>query len=277
MDSGGLVKAGPPSGGRMNAAVQQAAQTVYEGKEPVDPQEALDTRYARFGLRPLSDADVWALGMAAMVMPDGSPGAEAYLSQVSGTTLFAGRLTLWGRVVALGIASARHKAKDGTRRRAYVESYDQAWGRYAVADGLTLALYGKAADAIGKSKDQGYRRIRDFVGGALTDAITEFRFALEWATGSRKDRVLAGRWEGVSGLNFGESRATDRLGHQDRYPMFAPGCGITPSADKAYNPGEESPPETLYHGLRPTGWWDEGQALRTRKECPARTIYPATD
>ena len=52
----------------------KAAQTVGDYN---DHPDALDKRFARFGLRPLSDADVWALGMAAMVMPDGSPGAAA--------------------------------------------------------------------------------------------------------------------------------------------------------------------------------------------------------
>src|SRR3546814_12504073 len=89
------------------------------------------------------------------------------------------------------------------------------WGGYradAVADGLTLAQYGKATDAIGKSKDQGYRRIRDFVGGALVNAIAEYRVALEWAAGYRRDRVLAGRWEGITGLNFGEAMADATMG-----------------------------------------------------------------
>src|SRR3546814_2961494 len=96
--------------------------------------------------------------------------------------------------------------------RAYCEGDEESWGRYAVADGLTLALYGKATDAIGKSKDQGYRRIRDFVGGALVNAIAEYRVALEWAAGYRRDRVLAGRWEGITGLNFGEAMADATMG-----------------------------------------------------------------
>src|SRR5690606_13216737 len=122
--------------------------------------------------------------------------------------LFVPRLTMWGRVVAIGIASAGYKAPNGSRRRTYVEGYCESWGRFAVADGLTLALYGKAganaADrvtALGCGR-QGYERIRDFVGGALVNAITEYRVALEWATGSRRDRVLTGRWEGATGLNW---------------------------------------------------------------------------
>lgn len=247
-----------------------------------DIQAALDARFARFTLRPLADSDVWALSMAAMVMPDGNPGPEAYLSQVSGTNLFAGRLTLWGRVVAIGIASAGHKAADGSRRRTYVEGYDEAWGRYAVADGLTLALYGYAEVGIGeRSRElgcgkQGYQRIRDFVGGALVSAITEFRVALAWATGSQRDRVLAGRWEGMTGLSWDEMRAGANMGEPSAYgPLFAPGCNRTvPLKDMAEAYDEQ--PETLYHGLRPSDWWDAGMA-RLARSWPVTTIYPATD
>lgn len=234
----------------------------------------IDERFARFGLRPLSDADVWALGMATMVMPDGNPGAEAYLSQVSGTTLFAERLTIWGRVVALGIAQGGYKAPNGHRRRAYVEGYDESWGRYAVADGLTLALYGHAADAIDKGKEQGYRRIRDFVGGALVNAIAEFRIALEWATGARHDRVLEARWEGVTGLNYGNARTNVIVGQPDEYcPRYAPGCSrIVPTKDMA--DAYEDQPETLYHGLRPSDWWDEAEARRMRNAPVTMILNP---
>ena len=149
-------------------------------------QGELDSRFARFGLHPLTDEDVWALSMAAMVMPDGNPGAEAYLAKVSGTPLFHGRLTVWGRVVAIGIATARYKAKDGQRRVEYVPGYDESWGRYAVADGLSLALYGKAPGLVERAEQlkvgkQGYQRIRDFVSGAILLASWQYEDALRWA------------------------------------------------------------------------------------------------
>lgn len=244
-----------------------------------DPQEALDQRFARFGLRPLTDADVWALSMAAMVMPDGNPGAEAYLMQVAGVDTFVPRLTLWGRVIAIGIAAGQYKAPGGSRRRSYVEGYDEAWGRYAVADGLTLALYGYAEAGLGERcamlgcGKQGYQRIRDFVGGALVNAITEFRVALEWATGYRRDRVLSGRWEGITGLKWDEARALANIGEPSASLMFAPGCNRTiPVKDMADS--YEDQPETLYHGLRPSNWWNEAEA---RRKSPVRMIYPATD
>lgn len=258
---------------------------VFEAKRPEDIQDALDQRYARFGLRPLTDNDVWTLSMAAMVMPDGSPGAEAYLAQVSGTRIFDACLTLWGRVVAIGISQAAYKAPGGSRRRTYVEGYDESWGRYAVADGLTLALYGRADDAIGKSKDQGYRRVRDFVGGALVNAIAEYRVALEWAGGYRRDRLLAGRWESMTGLNFGDSRADATIHWEGSsyYPRFAPGCariGNPADSDQRLSGNSGEPPkfdpETLYRGIRPSDWWDDGLA-RLARSWPVMMIYPATE
>ena len=232
---------------------------IYESSKPEDVRDILDARFARFGLRPLSDADVWALSMAAMVMPDGNPGAEAYLAQVSGTMLFHPRLALWGRVVAIGIAQAGYKAPGGSRRRSYVEGYDESWGRYAVADGLSLALYGYAefgveyrCDTLGCGK-QAYQRIRDFVGGATVNAIAEYRVALEWACGYRRDRVLEGRWEGATG------RKWSGMSCEPEPPRATPvkdrGYRTTPVKDFP-DPYSTAHPETLYPYMKITEWWD---------------------
>lgn len=254
-------------------------------------QDELNSRYARFGIHPLTDEDVWALSMAAMVMPDGNPGAEAYLAKVAGTPLFHGRLMVWGRVVAIGVASARYKARDGQRRVEYVPGYDESWGRHAVADGLTLALYGKAPGLVERAEQlkvgkQGYQRIRDFVGGALVNAIAEYQVALQWATGSRRDRVLSGRWEGVTGLSWDEAKQDEKIewGRGNYYPMFAPGCAHTGGpldADqrltgKLREEKERADPETLYRGLRPSDWWDDAYA-RQMRNASVTTISPATD
>ena len=261
----------------MNMESTKPAQTgTYASRIPENPQDILDRRFSRFALHPLTDSDVWTLAMAAMVMPDGNPGAEAYLAQVSGTDLFHGRLTVWGRVVALGIAHASYKARNGVRRREYVEGYDTWWGEYAVADGLSLALYGKAEDALGRGAGnyQGYIRIRDFVGGTLVSAIAEYRVALEWAAGYRRDRVLAGRWEGITGLNYRDAQADASMGGQGVSGlMFAPGCKQTPAARTDLDTQDRKDPETLYHSLRPTDWWDASYA-KAMRDAPIRMIYP---
>ena len=275
----------------MNIEVTKAAQTAtFESRVPEDAQDILDRRFACFALRPLTESDVWTLAMATMVMPDGNPGAEAYLAQVSGTDLFHGRLTVWGRVVAIGIAQARYKARSGAYRRAYVEGYDGAWGRYAVADGLSLALYGKAPGLVERAEQlkcgkQGYQRVRDFVGGGIVNAIAEFRVALAWAAGYQRDRVLAGRWEGITGQNWDAARSGANMGREESncFPMFAPGCARTPAlqdVDDRLKPRvrgvEPKDPETLYRSLRPTEWWDASYA-KSMRDAPIRLIYPATD
>lgn len=244
-------------------------------------QDALDSRYARFGVHPITDEDVWALSMAAMVMPDGNPGAEGYLARVAGTPLFDARLTLWGRVVAIGIAEAQHKARGGQRRVTYVPGYDESWGRFAVADGLSLAINGKAPGLVERAEQlkvgkQGYQRIRDFVGGAMVSAIAEYQVALQWATGSRRDRVLAGRWEGITGLSWDEARRDGSIsgdGSNTRQ-RFAPGCARIDTRSDA-DDTQKPDPETVFYSLRPTDWWDEAHARQARK-WPVTTIYPAT-
>lgn len=261
---------------------EQAVQAAKGHEEP-DLADLIDKRFAQFGQRRLTDDEIWALSMAAMVMPDGNPGAEAYLMKVARAANFAPRLTVWGRVVAIGIAEAQCRPRGGQRRRTYVEGYSEAWGRFAVADGLTLALYGTAPGLVErcdtlKCGKQGYQRIRDFVGSALLSAIAEYKTALEWALGQRRDRVFEGRWEGVTGLNWDEAKSRVTMGWErgSYYPLFAPGCALVEASSDSDD--KQTPdPETLYHGLRPTAWWDESYARRTRLECPARTIYPATD
>jgi hypothetical protein len=246
-----------------------------------DNDDSVDQRFYVFGQHALGDAEIWALSAATMVLPDGNPGAEAYLVQVAGAEELVPGLTLWGRAVARDIAAAPYMARNGKRRRAYVEGYDESWGIHAVADGLTLALFGKApgiverCDALGCGK-QAYQRIRDFVGGAILCALTEYRCALEWALGLRRDRVFEGRWEGVTGLKWDGFRAGDTIGGGSRFPLFALGCKRIDSESRA-DDRQEPDPETNYYALRPSNWWDAGQVARMRHECKAITLYPTTD
>lgn len=245
---------------------------------PNREMDDMDQRFAPFGLRPLPDEEVWALAMAGVVMPTGAPGAALYLTHVAGVDCFTAELRQWGEVVAAGIASGRYKARGGHYRRAYVESYPGTWGAFAVADGLSLAMFGNAPGlndrtAALKCGAQAYQRIRDFVGGCAVTAMAEYRCALEWALGYRRDRVFEGRWEGVTGQNWDEARRDAKLGyHRSAYPLFAPGCGrIVPLKDQADS--FEDQPETLYPALRPSGCWDDGYARRMKRECPVTIIY----
>jgi hypothetical protein len=241
----------------------------------------LDQRFARFGTVALTDDEICALSMASMVMPEGSPGGWAYLTQVSGVDCYALQLSAWGRMVAEGIAAGRHCSHAGRRRRTYVEGYDESWGRYAVADGLSLAIFGHAPGEAARCESlkvgrQPYRRIRDFVGGAIVLAMAEYRCALEWAMGRRRDRLFQGRWEGITGLKWSELKTDAMMGRErGEISMLAPGChvvGDKRDADDRLKFGG-SDPETLYLGLRATDWWSEGYARMMRKTCPVRVIY----
>ena len=173
-------------------------------------RQNVDQRFAKFGTQTLTDEEVWALSQAKMVMPAGSAGGRAYLAHVAQAPGYAESLKDWARMVADGVAAARYMAPGGQRRRAYVEGYDPEWGHQAAADGLSLAILGDEADIPGIAKraeqfgcgKQAYQRIRDFVGGATVISLVEFRCALEWALGYRRDRVFEGRWEEVTGANW---------------------------------------------------------------------------
>lgn len=239
----------------------------------------LDQRFARFGHEALTDAEVWALSMATMVLPNGSPGCAAYLTRVSGTKEYVDELKVWGAIVACGICSARYKAPSGLRRRAYVEGFDWSWGRLAVADGLTLALYGMAPALHGrcdelKVGEQAFSRIRDFIGGTLVNAIAEFKWALGWALGYHRDRVLEGRWEGVTGLKWGGLESHGTMGRESGdFPLFSSGCGRTaPQKDSDNKTGID--PETLYPAIRTSGCWNQAYADRMARECPVIIYKP---
>lgn len=230
----------------------------------------IDQRYARFGRAAMSDAEIWALSMASMVLPDGHPGCGAYLTRVAGGVDYIDQLKVWGRIVAIGISGAGYKPTGRIRRRAYVEGFDWAWGRFAVADGLTLALYGQApgiherADSL-KVGEQAYKRVRDFIGGTLVNCIEEYRWALGWALGHHRDRTLEGRWEGITNLKWGAPISTGTMGGETS------NSGIYRTPPQTISDQRLEPdPETLYHGVGPGQCWRESEAA----PAPVITFKP---
>jgi hypothetical protein len=162
----------------------------------------LETRYAKFSREPLPDEDVWALAMAKLVLPASSVGDKLFLTHVSDCQCYRAELSEWALMVARGIAKARYKRPGGQRRREYCEAYREDWGTQAALDGLSLALYGNCPEITGRAEFFGvhketYRKIRDFVGGLAVDLMAEFRYALEWAHGWRRDRVFDARAESL--------------------------------------------------------------------------------
>lgn len=161
----------------------KAAQTV--GDYDVKGRD-LRSYYAGFTRRALPEGAIWRLSLASSALPHGHPGYMAWMTTVSGTERFCLDLQRWA--VGLGATIARMKPRLRSRGRQYVSSYAHEWGRQASLDGLCMALWGvecvpaivARADEYGCDRDA-YRRIRDFVAGALILAAWQYEDALTWA------------------------------------------------------------------------------------------------
>lgn len=146
----------------------------------------LRSYYAGFTRRALPEGALWRLSLATSCLPDGHPGYKVWLTMVSGTERFVVELQDW----AIGLAEtiARMKPRLRKRAREYVPSYDTAWGKQAALDGLCMAIFGAEkvpavaarADELNCDRDA-YKRIRDFVAGALLLAQWQYEDSLRWA------------------------------------------------------------------------------------------------
>lgn len=146
----------------------------------------LRSYYAGFTRRSLPEGALWRLSMASSLLPQDHPGFMAWMTVVSDTERFRSALYDWAIGLAETIAHMKPRLK--ARRREYVASYDESWGRQAAADGLNMAIYGLAtvpaiaarAAEFGCDRDA-YKRIREFVAGALLLTIWQFEDALRWS------------------------------------------------------------------------------------------------
>jgi hypothetical protein len=165
----------------LSAETAIEVQADYQIKGP-----DLRSYYAGFTRRALPEGAIWRLSLASSCLPTGHPGYMAWMTTVSGTERFVPELQRWA--IGLGATIARMKPKLRQRGRQYVASYDHAWGRQASLDGLVLALFGAEnveaiaarADTFGCDRDA-YRRIRDFVAGAILLASWQYEDSLRWA------------------------------------------------------------------------------------------------
>ncbi len=143
----------------------------------------LRTYYAGFCRRALPDEAIWRLSLASSYLPKEHVGYRVWLTMVAGTDRFLHDLEDWA--VSLGQAVAQMKPRLRSHARQYVPSYREDWGRQAAIDGATLALYGAAhvpgyvgqAERFGCHRDA-YKRIRDFVAGAMLIAADQYETEL---------------------------------------------------------------------------------------------------
>lgn len=200
------------------------------------PREPLDTDqiFAKFGRKTLSDYEVCSLSMASLVCNPDVPFDGIYLTYVAQCDGYVQDIKEFCLGVASQLASGKYRGKNGKRHRAYVEGYSESWGRHAVADAMTIAFLG-ADKCPGKNEraallgvgQQAYQRIRDFIAGMLHICIQEYRLALEWAMGKRRDTELQARWGRVTGLKWTGKLPHDIMVREDN--LLSPGCLVTPS------------------------------------------------
>lgn len=245
----------------------------------------VDQQFARFGRAALGDGEIWALSLATLVMPAGSPGCAGYLYRVAGAEGCWPEILCWGLNLGRAIGGARYRAKGGRNRRAYVESYDEPrWGLLAVSDGLRIATLGpREVPAIGTRANmigcgpQAYGRVRDFVGGALAMCIAEYRCALEWALGMRRDRVFDGRLEVATAEKCHDLKSQGNLGvgeGADFRPLPA-GCF---RAEPCSTDEAARCPETISPGVSPCRWWrDQPKACQITIKTPPRRLRRDAD
>lgn len=169
----------------MNVETKAAQTVVATGDWDVRGSD-LRSYYASFTRRALPDGAIWRLSLASSCLPPEHPGYMAWLTTVSGTERFCPKLQQWA--IGLGTTIAAMKPKLRMRARTYVASYDHAWGKQASLDGLSIALFGAnavpatlaRAEEFGCDRDA-YKRIRDFVAGAIVLAAWQYEDALRWA------------------------------------------------------------------------------------------------
>lgn len=195
-------------------------------REPLDT----DTIFAKFTRVTLSDYEVCSLSLASMVSNSHVPAAGIYLTYVSHCDCFVSDIKEFCLGVARQLADGKYKARDGKYRRSYVEGYKESWGKTAVADAMTIAFLGKEhcpgeierCVSLGVGR-QAYRRIRDFLAGLLKIVIDDYRMALEWAMGKRRDTELQSRWGRVTGEKWSSSTLNDIMGRESN-KGFSEGC-----------------------------------------------------
>ena len=200
-------------------------------REPLDT----DTIFAKFTRVHLSEFEIMALSLASMVSNPSVPAADIYLTHVSQCDCYVENIRSFCLGLAHAMANAKKSRKNG-RDMLYMTSYNESWGKFAVADAMVIAFAGKehapiveghgGREATLKVSSKTYRRVRDFLAGVLTITIMDYREALEWAMGRRRDTVLQSRWGRITGQPFPPFTWRDIMGRETKESLSS-GCFLT--------------------------------------------------
>ena len=146
--------------------------------------------FSGFCRAPLNDAAIWSLSQATAALPAHHIGFQVWITEVAGANVHMGHIIRWSKRLAW--ASACLKPRMGVRRRRMVEGYRSDWGNQAALDAVELALTGACPSAIGRAEEFGvhrdsFRRVRNFVGGALRLQSSQFESELAIAVRANRE------------------------------------------------------------------------------------------
>lgn len=228
---------------------------------PIEPLDT-DSIFAKFTRKALSDSEIMVLSMASMVCNPNVPASEIYLTYVSRCDCYVADIREFCLGVAYQLSQSRRPTAKGTYP--YMPSYNQEWGKHAVSDAMVLAFLGRENIPALEGHNgrccmlgvdpKTYRKVRDFIAGMLKLAVKDYREALEWAMGKRRDTVLQAKWGRRTGQSFPPYRTHAIMtGEEGDINPLPSGCYVKTWFDSIDGP--DNVPESLNPGFRHDELW----------------------
>ena len=146
----------------------------------------LRQRFAIFGRKTLDDHHHSILQLACSVMPENHIGCKLWLTQVSGTHIYADALKVWSREFCHAICTMKPLRRNG-KPYPILTAYSPVWGDWAALDGLVIATgFGRRVPALEREETLGvnrkaYTKARNLVAGALLEQASQFERELGWS------------------------------------------------------------------------------------------------
>lgn len=171
----------------MNSAT--AKEVRAEGDWTVKGRD-LRQAYAGFCRVPLGDAAIWSLSQASSQLPTQHIGFQVWITEIAGADTHMAAIVRWAKRLAW--CASCLKPRMGVRRRRMVEGYRADWGDQAALDAVQLALTGSCPSARTQSEHfqihrDGYKRLRNFVAGALVLQSSQFESELAIAVRNNRE------------------------------------------------------------------------------------------
>lgn len=146
----------------------------------------LRQRFAIFGRKTLDENHHSILALATAALPEHHIGDKLWLTQVSGTQVYADALMDWAKAFCHAICTCKPLRQSGIPYPV-VPAYNASWGDWAALDGLVVATgFGKRVSASERAVTLGcsrksYTKARNLVAGALLLQSSQFEQELGWS------------------------------------------------------------------------------------------------